>query len=807
MRAIPERLAVDVDEGNTVTDFLPEERDRGITIQSACIPLAWTPHSYDGTPSLHLINLIDTPGHADFTIEVERSLSVLDGCVVILDGVAGVEAQTAQVWTQANRYNLPRIMVVNKMDRAGADFRSCLEDAESKLSSGGAECPPGTGWGVPVPIQIPAVDEERMGSPGNGFLGVVDLLSMELLTWLHSDSTGSTIVRTSLMDVNGHNSSTTGISSDLVSRALEAREHLVDLLTGHDDRLVEVFLSPEVDGDASRIPAAELAGAIRRTTLAGSIVPVLAAASLRNLGVQPVMDAAVYYLPGANARENEETKPAIPRRDEPAIALAFKVVHDSRRGFLTYVRVFSGTIEKQQLYNQTVRATSINSVRSLPERPSRILQPYGGDFEEVPSLSSGHIAALTGFRNVFTGDILTSVPPGKSTGKNRYPINFPPRIFVPPPVYFASVEPRSASDEKPLAEALEILTREDPSISWRVDEESGQWIVGGMGALHLEVVGNRLRDRFGVSCEVGKVRVGYRERVSLVADERKEVSCDWERIVLGKKQRVEVRVEIRCVERPHDREDASEGRDIAPYTPTAELTDQAQSSSSGRRRKDREGDSSSNSQPLQYHTHHPDADENLVILPADPLNLFVSTDGPFSKLPIPGYPPLSDLIDACVRGARVALLRGPLMGAQLRESQVFIKSVTLYSPELSTISAVRSAVSRAVSDTLAAAGTRAMEPVADLEVTCRAGDVGVISRDLTGVRSGNILEIRDGSSAGTGGRSVVKAVVPLAEMSGYLSSLRSLSGGTASMGVRVKGYEVVQGEARTDNIVKEVSGL
>ncbi|KXS10131.1 P-loop containing nucleoside triphosphate hydrolase protein [Gonapodya prolifera JEL478] len=797
-----------VDDGNTVTDFLPEERDRGITIQSACIPLAWTAHSYEeAPPQPYLINLIDTPGHVDFTIEVERSLCVLDGCVVILDGVAGVEAQTAQVWGQANRFQLPRILVVNKMDRIGADFWACLQDAEEKLAENGVECPPGGGWGKPVPIQIPVVDQNRVGTPGNGFLGIVDLVSMEFLNWPASDPTGSLVVRTPLNQANSDKS----LPQNLENRALEFRERLVEFLTGQDEQLVEVFLSPVVDGNPAQIPAAELAGAVRRATLSGALVPVLCAASLKNMGVQPIMDAVAHYLPSANSSGAESATSPKSGRDEPATALAFKVVHDSRRGFLTYVRVYSGTLEKQQLYNLTSRSASNLSAspssqsvsKPLPERPTRILQPYGGDFEEIPSISSGEIAALSGFRNVYTGDILSTLAPSKAPLPVHILAQMPPSIFVPPPVYFVSIIPQTTFEEKPLVAALEILTREDPSISWRLDEESGQWILGGMGALHLEVVGNRLRDRFGVDCEVGKVRVGYRELVSLEEAAEVEGKCDWDKAVLGKKQTASVTVTVGLVQT----QGMVEKNDYLPYTPTQEDQVRRSAPSAAKKKsKDRNVATSSASLTAPYHTHHPGADGNLVILPLDPTELFVSSEGPFPKMPPAGYPPIAELADACVRGAYAGLLRGPLMGAQISGAQVRISTVTLYSPEVSTPSALRSAVSRAVSDAIAATGTKVMEPVADVDVTCRAKDVGTVSRDLTGVRSGNIMEIKDGSAAGEGGRSVIRAVVPLAELTDYLSALRSLTGGTASMGVKVRGYEAVQGDDREAKIVKEARG-
>ncbi|KAJ3200810.1 Ribosome-releasing factor 2, mitochondrial, partial [Dinochytrium kinnereticum] len=381
-------IDADVDKGSTVTDYLPSERERGITITSACIPLAW---------SNHRINLIDTPGHIDFTIEVERSLRVLDGAVVILDGVAGVEAQTETVWHQANRNGaastqtgIPRVIFVNKMDREGAGLIKCVKGVYGRLR----------GWGEPLIVHWPVVMDgtsslNGKGSGGPGFEGIVDLVTMQVVDY-DSHETGSIERRRSfrngVVEGGSDNWSEKEIGR-LWKEVVEARTQLVERLSALDDAVVESFL--DHDAEHLSVPPDVLKESLRRLTLQGKVVPLLCGAAFRNVGVQPVLDAVVEYLPspldrppalGRFGGEDGAKEVVVGVEEQKTCALAFKVIHDDKRGALVFVRVYSGVIEgKALLYN---------SSRQSKEKVSKILQMYADDFEEIPKVTAGNIACL-----------------------------------------------------------------------------------------------------------------------------------------------------------------------------------------------------------------------------------------------------------------------------------------------------------------------------------------------------------------------------------------------------------------------------
>ncbi|KAI9371254.1 P-loop containing nucleoside triphosphate hydrolase protein [Aspergillus egyptiacus] len=518
----------DVDEGSTVTDFLPAERARGITIQSAAISFHWPPGesstaSQPGahapkSASPHLINLIDTPGHADFTFEVLRSLRILDGAVCILDGVAGVEAQTEQVWHQASTYKIPRIVYVNKLDRDGAAFGRTVREVASRLA------------GYPAVCQIPWL-EGRNGR----FCGVADVINMQGLRWEGGD--GKTVKRFSLQELGE-------MEVELAQELRLARIALVELLSEHDDIMVERFF--ECEEDHLKVSPGDILDSLRRSLLAGKgrkIIPVFAGASFRNIGVQPLLDSVLDLLPSPTeapdpevsiggvkgglrrllsgdllveqkekavpAKGKQKKKSAIVADSRTAIrqlhgcGLAFKVVNDAKRGVLVYVRVYSGSLDRGSLlYN-----TNLN----VSERAPRLLRMYANDAVEVDSITEGQIGVVVGLKHTRTGDTLVAstnnkaMPPEPLNSLQLRPID------VPPPVFFASVEPHSLSEEKKMHEALAMLLREDPSLHVSIDEDSGQTLLSGMGELHLEIARDRLINDLKAKTTMGRIEIGYRE--------------------------------------------------------------------------------------------------------------------------------------------------------------------------------------------------------------------------------------------------------------------------------------------------------
>ena len=444
-----------VDDGTTVTDWMDQERERGITIVSAAVTCFWRDHR---------INIIDTPGHIDFTAEVQRSLRVLDGGVVVFDAVHGVEPQSETVWRQADRFGVPRICFINKMDRVGADFGRCVRMISERLET------------VPVAIQVPIGVE-------SSFSGVVDLLHREAL--LYRDELGREPERTSVPDSLW----------DVVERQ---REILVEAIAETDDVLLAKYLNSE------ELSPEELRSGLRRATLAGKLVPVLCGAALRNKGVQPVLDAIVDYLPSpldvppieglhpvSGAKEVRHADPAA-----PFAALAFKIVGDPFVGRLAYMRVYSGTLRS----NSSV----LNSLKAKKERIGQLLRMYANRREDVQVISAGDIAAVGGLKFTFTGDTLCD--------PNR-PIVLE-SIRFPEPVIYVAIEPRTVADEQKLTDALKALAEEDPTFRVKADENTGQTIISGMGELHLEVLVERLVREFRIQAKVGRPQVAYRETIS-----------------------------------------------------------------------------------------------------------------------------------------------------------------------------------------------------------------------------------------------------------------------------------------------------
>jgi elongation factor G len=447
----------EVHEGAATMDWMEQEQERGITITSAATTCEW-----DG----HTVNIIDTPGHVDFTVEVERSLRVLDGAVAVFDGVAGVEPQSEQVWRQASKYNVPRICFVNKLDRVGAEFHRCVDMIVTRLHA------------VPLVVQIP------IGAEAD-FRGVVDLVGMRALVWSEESPLGEMY-------------QTVDIPATHVEAAQEYRDKLLETIAEHDDAMMELYLEGEEPGEEALIAA------IRRATIAGKATPVLCGSAFKNKGVQPMLDGVVRYLPSpldvgaveGHAVGNEDDVIARePDADAPLSTLAFKIMSDPHLGKLTFVRIYSGTL--------TAGSQVLNSTKAHRERIGKIYRMHANKREEIDKASAGSIVAVMGLKNTTTGDTLCGP---------ESPVILESMEF-PAPVIHVAIEPKSKSDQEKLGTAIQRLAEEDPTFQVRTDEDTGQTIIAGMGELHLEVLVDRMRREFRVEANVGKPQVAYRETI------------------------------------------------------------------------------------------------------------------------------------------------------------------------------------------------------------------------------------------------------------------------------------------------------
>ncbi len=451
----------EVHDGAATMDWMEQEQERGITITSAATTCFWK--GMDQQFDQHRINIIDTPGHVDFTIEVERSLRVLDGACAVFCAVGGVEPQSETVWRQANKYHVPRMAFINKMDRAGADFLRVVTQIKERLGSN------------PVPLQLNIGAEEA-------FEGVVDLVKMKAIMWNDSDL--------------GLTYTEQDIPPELVDECAHWRENLLEAAAEANDELMEKYLE---EGDLS---ADEIHQGLRIRTLAGEIVPTFCGSAFKNKGVQALLDAIIYYMPApddvpAITGELPNGKEAVRHSndDEPFAALAFKIATDPYVGSLAFFRVYSGVLKSGD--------SVFNPVKGKKERIGRILQMHANSREEIKEVRAGDIAAAVGLKEVTTGDTLCD---------NSAPITLE-RMEFPEPVIAVAVEPRSQADQEKMSTALGKLTREDPSFHVRTDEESGQTIISGMGELHLEIIVDRMQREFGVEANIGNPQVSYRETI------------------------------------------------------------------------------------------------------------------------------------------------------------------------------------------------------------------------------------------------------------------------------------------------------
>lgn len=645
-----------VDDGNTVTDWMIQERERGITITSAAISCSWLDTC---------INLIDTPGHVDFTIEVERSLRVLDGAVGVFCAVGGVQPQSETVWRQADRYSVPRIAFVNKMDRMGADFDRCVEEIRTKLRANA------------VKLELPVGKEES-------FKGVIDLLSMKAIIFDEKSE--------------GKEFSVTSIPEELQEAARAAREELCEKVADVDDDLAEKYLeNPELDAE-------EIKASLRKSVIAGKIVPVLCGSSLKDKGVQQLLDAVVWYLPSPCDRPALEatdlkTSEKVVREQElsaPLTSLVFKIATDPYVGRLFFVRVYGGSIKKgANVFNPRTRKR---------ERVMKLVKLFADQQTEVESLDAGDIGALVGLKQATTGDTLCA---------EMNPC-YLERITVPEPVMFMAVEPKSSVDKAKLEEAVGLLAAEDPTCQVRTDEETGQMILSGMGELHLEILVDRLRREFKCEANTGKPMVSYYETVSGTG--RSDFLFD--QVVGGKRLCAGVTVEV---------------------SPRKRGSGYAVEISSAARR-----------------------------------------DLPNEKL-----------VGSIEQGLTNGILTGVLARYPMTDVLATVTAVSVTDEESATDVAFVTAAVMGFREAANAAGPELLEPIMSLNIVTPPEYVGDIMGDINGRRG----TVRDMSMRGD--MQTLDASVPLAELFGYATAIRSLSRGRA-------GYTMEPGEfAEVPRTVRE----
>ncbi|KAF3482489.1 elongation factor G [Arthroderma uncinatum] len=808
----------DVDDGSTVTDFLPAERARGITIQSAAITFHWPPQQEESAASLtsedleakglprsaisHTINLIDTPGHADFTFEVLRSLRILDGAVCILDGVAGVEAQTEQVWRQASTYGIPRIAFVNKLDREGAAFGRTVKEIGARLG----------GW--PAVCQIPWFEG------GDGRLqGVGDVVSLQGMLWeLGGDGKKVSLSRLDALEQS---------DSQFAAELKKARIALVELLSEHDDAMVESFL--EHDEDHLAVKPIEILESLRRCLLQDAenkLIPTFAGASFKNIGVQPLLDAVVNLLPsplerpdpeisiggvrcglneflegkaGVEVSSSKKGKKAVASRSKPttalqkleACALAFKVVSDPKRGVLVYARIYSGTLHRNALL--------FNTNLQVSERVPRLLKMYASDAVEQESISAGHIAVFVGLKYARTGDTLLSYagnkqnPPEPLNTLQLRPIN------VPPPVFFSGVEPHSLSEEKNLQACLALLLREDPSLRVTLDEDSGQTLLSGMGELHLEIARDRLVGDFKAKASMGNIEIGYRECITSASATATKI---FDKEIAGRKGKAGCEAAVQPL--IEDEEAQSTAEDA-------------------------------------IFTQNVDGNRVTIKLPN-----FEDKKGKDADDQFPSHLSLDIIRNSLVAGGLAALARGPKYQFPLHSVDVtltFNLEEHLFGNETTT-SAISAAARLATQAALkeVSASSALMEPVMNVTISVQESSLGSVVHDISSSRGGHVVSLDDdasspsttseesdaidvskiyaprdpfGPASSSEGASLlatanqsrtITAKVPLKEMVGYLKHLRSITGGRGTFVMSVDRFEKMSSQ-REKAVLAELRGI
>lgn len=648
----------DIDEGTTQMDWMDQEKERGITIVSAATTTFWKDHR---------INIIDTPGHVDFTAEVERSLRVLDGGVVVFDAEEGVQSQSETVWRQADKYNVPRICFINKMDKLGANFMKTVSDITDRLGS------------TPIVMCVPIGAE-------SDFKGIIDLLTMKALIW-DQDTQGT---KYTISDE---------IPENLKNEVQKAKAKLIEQVAEQDDKLLEKYLNGE------EIPVEDLKKALRKAVIAYKLVPVYCGTSLRNKGVQPILDAVIDYLPSpADLDEikgiNPQTQKEVTRKltpEEKFSALAFKIQLDPHVGKLTFTRIYSGTLTSgSYIYN-------VSSGKQ--ERVSRILLMHANNREEVDQAFAGEIVALVGPKETKTGNTLAT---------REDPIILE-EISFPDPVISLAIEPKTKADQEKLSYVLNRLSEEDPTFRVKINQETGQTIMSGMGELHLEVLVDRMRREMKMDANVGKPQVAYKETISQLAE--------------------------------------AEGKYIK------------QSGGRG-----------------QY---------GHCFLRLEPLG---RGEGFVFKNAIKGAAIPNEFIPSVEKGVIEALDKGVLLGYPLTDLQVTLYDGTYHDVDSSDI-AFKIAGSMALQSGAKQAGLVLLEPIMKIEVTVPEEFMGTVIGDLSAKR---------GKIQGTdkrGKTTIIKGYAPLAELSGYVTTLRSLTQGRGSAYMEPSHYEEVP-----QNIVKAMEG-
>ncbi len=651
----------DVHDGNTTTDFMIQERERGITIQSAAISCEWK-----GTA----INIIDTPGHVDFTMEVERSLRVLDGAVCVFCAVGGVQPQSETVWRQADRYNVPRLAFVNKMDRMGADFARVVEELREKLKA------------PACPITLPIGKEET-------FQGIVDLLTMKAIIYDEASE--------------GKKFTVTDIPADLQEDAELARAELEERVADLDEGVMESFLEK---GDLTN---EELLPAIRRVVVAGRFVPVLCGTSLKDKGVQPLLDAVVAFLPSPNDRppvaavDLKSGEPVLRKQEDGELltSLVFKIATDPYVGRLFFVRVYGGVLKKG--------ANACNPRTKKRERIMKIVRLFADDQIEVDELKAGDIGAVVGLKECTTGDTLCA---------EMKPC-YLERITAPQPVMFMAIEPKSSADKDKLVDSMKALAAEDPTCQFREDEETGQTILSGMGELHLEILVDRLKREFKCAANTGKPMVSYAETITQPA----LVNFTFDRELGGKRHAVELKLEVRPLDRG-----AGTKVELAREFKT-----------------------------LVQDKH----------------------------------------LQECVQqGLEDGIVTGVLARFPMTDLSATCLSATIVDPEVSDEVAFRSAAMMGFREAAEKAAPEFLEPIMKLEITTPPESVGEILGDLNS-RRGTILNMDM-----RGDLQVVHARVPMAQMFGYATAIRSLTKGRAAYSMEPDMFELAPKNVREEILAR-----
>jgi len=667
----------EVHDGAATMDWMEQEQERGITITSAATTCFWSGSKKDKPE--HRINIIDTPGHVDFTVEVERSLRVLDGCVAVFCAVGGVQPQSETVWRQANKYGVPRIIYINKMDRLGADFFSVVDRIKQRLGANG------------TPIQIPIGAESQ-------YRGYVDLISMKATVYTSDD---------------GKQFEEVDIPADLVDQAAEWREKMSEAIADCDDSIMERFLEGE------EISEAEIRAALRKGTIENKIVPIISGSSFKNKGVQAMVDAVIEYLPspldvgavqGVHPR-TEEPEVREPDDKAPFAALAFKIMSDKYVGRLTYLRVYSGTLKKGSQVLVTYRDPQTNEFRSRNERIGRILEMHANSRNDIDEVFAGDIVGVIGLNDVNTGHTIC---------EEAHPVALE-SIKFPEPVIQIAIEPKSRADQEKLGASLHRLAQEDPTFRVQTDQESGQTIISGMGELHLEIIVDRLNREFQVQANQGKPQVAYRETVRIKSK--------------------------------------AEGRFVR------------QTGGSG-----------------QY---------GHCWIEMEPLP--AGSGFVFENKVVGGSIP-KEYIPAIEKGVREGLLSGIVAGYPVVDVKVSVVEGSYHEVD-SNENAFKQAGRIAFQEAMKKGNPVLKEPIMHVEVTTPEQNVGDVVGDING-RRGRI----ESMEPAMGGVTIVNAHVPLSEMFGYVTTLRSLTQGRATPNVTPSHYEEVPQNIATEIIAKAQSG-